>query len=191
MGFDEIQFGSQAATLARASGSVSQTDPICVLAALATSTRQKCNWFRISLVSLVSLAHVCGLRSSLAVTQRNTIDRANCTNCGQPVLPHQRHCVRCQADCGFPNVRAAEQPVEKNALTTRVKSAQDNAESRGTEGEEEQGRGKRGRRRSPPARVLEDVLQDIERQKVEIRQALSEGDRARAREFVRLRLALL
>jgi hypothetical protein len=57
----------------------------------------------------------------------------NCTNCGQPVLPHERLCVRCQTDCGFPNVRAAQEPAEKNALAARVKSAEDDAKSRGIE----------------------------------------------------------
>jgi hypothetical protein len=69
----------------------------------------------------------------LFLTRPITIDYVNCTNCGQPVLPHERHCVRCQADCGFPNVRAAQQPAEKNALAARVKSAEDDAKSRGTE----------------------------------------------------------
>jgi hypothetical protein len=57
----------------------------------------------------------------------------NCPNCSQPVLPHERHCVRCQTDCGFPNVRAAQQPAEKNALAVRIKSAEDDAKSRHTE----------------------------------------------------------
>jgi len=48
-------------------------------------------------------------------------------------MPDERHCVRCLTDCGFPNVRAAQQPDETNALAARVRSAQDDAASRGTE----------------------------------------------------------
>src|ERR1051326_2719542 len=65
--------------------------------------------------------------------QTYTMKCVNCPNCSQPVLPHERHCVRCQTDCGFPNVRAAQQPAEKNALAVRIKSAEDDAKSRHTE----------------------------------------------------------
>jgi len=67
-----------------------------------------------------------------------------------------------------------------NALSDRKRQFNRGAE----ENDDDEQHGKRGRSRaSAPARVLEEVLEVIDRQKAEIRQALSEGDRDRAREF--------
>lgn len=66
-----------------------------------------------------------------------------------------------------------------NALSDRKRQF-----NRRVEEEEDEQHGKRGRsHRSAPARVLEEVLEVIDRQKAEIRQALSEGNRDRVREF--------
>ena len=56
----------------------------------------------------------------------------NCPNCNEDVLPHERHCVACQHDCGFPNVRAAESPAEQSALGLRLADAERRAVTNGT-----------------------------------------------------------
>lgn len=47
----------------------------------------------------------------------------DCPLCGSPVSENLRNCPACQADVGFPNVRAAEQPEERDALLKRVEEA--------------------------------------------------------------------
>jgi hypothetical protein len=54
----------------------------------------------------------------------------NCTSCGARVPPNQRSCPACLADCGFPNVRFAQQPREVAALDIRVKDASVSCEAR-------------------------------------------------------------
>jgi hypothetical protein len=58
-----------------------------------------------------------------------------CSNveCGQPVPDHERSCVVCGADAGFPNVRAASSPEEVAALTARFESAEASARNNGWE----------------------------------------------------------
>ncbi len=55
-----------------------------------------------------------------------------CPNCSEEVRPHERHCAACQTDCGFPNVRAAEQREEKQALADRVARAEAQCAKNGT-----------------------------------------------------------
>ena len=55
-----------------------------------------------------------------------------CPTCSEEVRPHERLCVACQTDCGFPNVRAAEQDVERLALAGRVADAERQADNNGT-----------------------------------------------------------
>jgi hypothetical protein len=55
-----------------------------------------------------------------------------CLN-GHDVRDSERFCPVCHADCGYPNVRAAEQGVEKYALAERLRSAEDAAKARGCE----------------------------------------------------------
>ena len=57
-----------------------------------------------------------------------------CKVCGLDVRPHERFCVGCQTDCGFPNVRAAEQYEEEQALAARVDEAEATASENGTLG---------------------------------------------------------
>src|ERR1017187_9054426 len=54
-----------------------------------------------------------------------------CPVCSEEVRPHERLCVACQTDCGFPNVRAAEQEDEKRALAGRVADAERQAAANG------------------------------------------------------------
>jgi hypothetical protein len=54
-----------------------------------------------------------------------------CPTCSEEVRPHERHCTGCQTDCGFPNVRAAEQDDEKRALAGRVADAERQASDNG------------------------------------------------------------
>lgn len=56
-----------------------------------------------------------------------------CHKCSEDICEHERVCVVCGADAGFPNVRAALQPDEVNALEIRVKKAVENARSQGCE----------------------------------------------------------
>jgi len=55
-----------------------------------------------------------------------------CPVCSEEVRPHERHCAACQTDCGFPNVRAAEQDGERQALADRVADAERQADKNGT-----------------------------------------------------------
>ncbi len=55
-----------------------------------------------------------------------------CPNCSEEVRPYERHCVACETDCGYPNVRAAEQDDERQALTRRVAGAESQAGKNGT-----------------------------------------------------------
>ncbi len=55
-----------------------------------------------------------------------------CPVCSEEVRPHERHCAACQTDCGFPNVRAAEQDGERQALADRVADAEHQAGKDGT-----------------------------------------------------------
>lgn len=55
-----------------------------------------------------------------------------CPTCAEEVRPHERNCQACQTDCGFPNVRAAEQDDEKHALADRVADAERQADKNGT-----------------------------------------------------------
>lgn len=55
----------------------------------------------------------------------------NCPVCSEVVLPQERHCPACQTDCGFPNVRAAEQKDEVQALACRVAEAERHADQNG------------------------------------------------------------
>jgi hypothetical protein len=43
-----------------------------------------------------------------------------CPLCHNDVRPNERHCPVCDADAGYPNVRAANQPAERAALDQRV-----------------------------------------------------------------------
>src|SRR5690349_6355463 len=54
----------------------------------------------------------------------------NCPRCTTPVREHLERCHVCGYDIGFPNVRAAEQPNEVNALASRVQDANTNAAAR-------------------------------------------------------------
>jgi len=54
-----------------------------------------------------------------------------CGNCGEAVRAHERTCVVCGHDCGYPNTRAAEEPDEVRALESRVRAAEAAATSRG------------------------------------------------------------
>ena len=56
----------------------------------------------------------------------------NCPYCREPVRPHERTCAACSTDCGFPNVRAARQTAEVQALTDRVAAAEAYANTNGT-----------------------------------------------------------
>jgi hypothetical protein len=53
-----------------------------------------------------------------------------CPVCAEDVQPHERFCVGCQTDCGFPNVRAAT--AERQALADRVADAEAQAVANGT-----------------------------------------------------------
>lgn len=52
------------------------------------------------------------------------MDEALCDNCRQPINAAQRLCPSCSFDCGYPNVREANAPDEREALEARY-----NAES--------------------------------------------------------------
>ncbi len=58
-----------------------------------------------------------------------------CSKCGADVPPHVRTCNVCNADAGFPNVRAANRKVEVDALTARYKDAVISANARGVQAE--------------------------------------------------------
>lgn len=61
-----------------------------------------------------------------------------CNECGTGVPYAARSCVGCGADVGFPNVRAADQGVETDALRERVRYAQVAAAERGCANELEE-----------------------------------------------------
>ena len=52
-------------------------------------------------------------------------------DCAADVPEHERHCVVCDSDAGYPNVRAASQPEELAALQDRADEARVYAESEG------------------------------------------------------------
>lgn len=52
-----------------------------------------------------------------------------CPSCGSPVPASVRDCPACQMDVGFPNVRAAELPQERQALLARLDVARVSAEA--------------------------------------------------------------
>lgn len=54
----------------------------------------------------------------------------NCPNCNERVPDPARHCPACQHDVGFPNVRVAESPEERQALATRLNDAYISTEAR-------------------------------------------------------------
>lgn len=53
-------------------------------------------------------------------------------SCRTEVLPHVERCHVCGADVGFPNVRAADDPSEVNALAKRLADARVAAKARGS-----------------------------------------------------------
>ena len=55
----------------------------------------------------------------------------DCPQCGVTVPECERHCPGCQADMGFPNVRAAGTPAEERALGERVHDAEVSTAARG------------------------------------------------------------
>lgn len=57
----------------------------------------------------------------------------DCQSCGGPVPASASRCPVCQADVGFPNVRAARADRETNALRQRVADALTSARARGCE----------------------------------------------------------
>jgi hypothetical protein len=56
---------------------------------------------------------------------------AKCPKCGAPDGKTLRLCPACGEDLGFPNVRAALEPIEVEALSDRFEAARDSAEDRG------------------------------------------------------------
>lgn len=58
-----------------------------------------------------------------------------CTNCSELVPDNRRDCPACGHDNGFPNVRCAGQPSERQALHKRVADAKVSAEARGVTAE--------------------------------------------------------
>jgi len=54
----------------------------------------------------------------------------DCLNCRRAVPDHVRNCPYCQTDVGFPNVRAASQKIETEALNERFKNALVSARAR-------------------------------------------------------------
>jgi len=55
----------------------------------------------------------------------------SCKKCKTPPSPHERVCAVCGNDVGFPNVRYAEMPKEREALDKRYQDAQKTAVARG------------------------------------------------------------
>lgn len=55
----------------------------------------------------------------------------SCPNCGTPFQATEDTCSACNEHLGFPNVRAAEEPTERDALRQRYKEAIDRAAARG------------------------------------------------------------
>ena len=55
-----------------------------------------------------------------------------CGDCGTEVPPHLKDCLGCEKDAGFPNVRAADSAVERDALEKRYQSALVSARAQGT-----------------------------------------------------------
>jgi hypothetical protein len=56
-----------------------------------------------------------------------------CPKCGTDVQPQHRYCHVCGTDVGFPNVRAANIPPEREALEARVNAAWASARATGSE----------------------------------------------------------
>ena len=55
----------------------------------------------------------------------------DCPKCGSPCPSSERHCPTCQADVGFPNVRAADTTEERTGLLRRLQHAQVSANAGG------------------------------------------------------------
>ena len=55
-----------------------------------------------------------------------------CPRCHTEIRDSERNCRVCSHDCGYPNVRAAEKPREREALTRRLEAAEASAKSRGS-----------------------------------------------------------
>ena len=54
-----------------------------------------------------------------------------CVHCGHPdVRESERDCPRCGKECGYPNVRKANEPAEVNALQARLDAGRRDAEAR-------------------------------------------------------------
>ena len=86
-----------------------------------------------------------------------------CPVCSEEVRPHERLCVACQTDCGFPNVRAAEQEDEKRALAGRVADAERQAAANGTTSMLAKLRAAARRSRAVRARSLDEVYDLVKR----------------------------
>ena len=54
----------------------------------------------------------------------------NCPSCGTPVRTEAERCHACGADVGFPNVRYAEEQVQRDALAKRVADARVSVKAR-------------------------------------------------------------
>lgn len=54
-----------------------------------------------------------------------------CIQCSSQVSNKERNCPSCGADCGFPNVRMAQNPEEISALKKRTSEAIISAKARG------------------------------------------------------------
>jgi len=55
-----------------------------------------------------------------------------CPKCGNDVRSHERNCAVCDADVGYPNVRAAQNPDEVSALEGRLAEASEECAARGS-----------------------------------------------------------
>jgi hypothetical protein len=56
-----------------------------------------------------------------------------CQKCGTGIRFYERHCPACSADCGFPNVRAAQERDEQEALAARLRHAESASAARGSQ----------------------------------------------------------
>ena len=86
-----------------------------------------------------------------------------CPVCHEQVRPHERHCVACQTDCGFPNVRAASEDDEQQALDQRVREAENRADANGTRPILDKLRAAAGRTKAVRVRSLGDVYALVQR----------------------------
>ena len=58
----------------------------------------------------------------------------NCPHCGHTdVRESERDCPRCGQECGYPNVRKAQEPAEVAALDVRYRAARQGAVGRAAE----------------------------------------------------------